>query len=83
VHNSGDIDWKGAWIHVCGKGRRHTRLPLTQEVGDAIVTYLNKGRPRTNTDTLFIRLSAAVHRFAPFLLLPSRILSTRHFAARA
>jgi len=50
-----DIDWKGAWIHVCGKGRRHTRLPLTKEVGEAIVTYLNKGRPRINTDTLFIR----------------------------
>ena len=47
-----DIDWKGAWIHVCGKGLRHTRLPLTQEVGAAIVTYLKKGRPRTNNDTL-------------------------------
>jgi integrase/recombinase XerD len=59
-----DIDWKGAWIHVCGKGRRHTRLPLTQEVGDAIVTYLNKGRPRTNTDTLFIRCRAPFCAFS-------------------
>lgn len=32
-----DIDWKGAWIHVSGKSRRQTRLPLTQEVGEAIV----------------------------------------------
>ena len=59
-----DIDWKGAWIHVCGKGRRHTRLPLTQEVGEAIVTYLNKGRPRTNTDTLFIRCRAPFCAFS-------------------
>lgn len=59
-----DIDWKGAWIHVCGKGRRHTRLPLTQEVGDAIVTYLNKGRPRANTDTLFIRCRAPFCAFS-------------------
>jgi site-specific recombinase XerD len=59
-----DIDWKGAWIHVCGKGRRHTRLPLTQEVGDAIVTYLNKGRPRTNNDTLFIRCRAPFRAFS-------------------
>ena len=34
-----DIDWKGASIQVCGKGRRPTRLPLTQEVGQAIVAY--------------------------------------------
>jgi site-specific recombinase XerD len=53
-----DIDWKGASIQVCGKGRRHTRLPLTQEVGQAIVAYLKKGRPRTNADTLFIRCCA-------------------------
>ena len=32
----GDIDWKEGAIRVCGKGRRETRLPLTQEVGDAI-----------------------------------------------
>ena len=53
-----DIDWKNASIQVCGKGRRHARLPLTQEVGQAIVAYLKKGRPRTNTDTLFIHCRA-------------------------
>jgi site-specific recombinase XerD len=53
-----DIDWKNASIQVCGKGRRHTRLPLTQEVGQAIVAYLKKGRPRTNADTLFIHCRA-------------------------
>jgi len=36
----GDIDWKGAWVHVSGKSRRQTRLPLTQEVGQAIAAYL-------------------------------------------
>jgi site-specific recombinase XerD len=58
-----DIDWKGASIQVSGKGRRHTRLPLTQEVGQAIVAYLKKGRPRTNADVLFIR------SLAPFCAL--------------
>jgi integrase/recombinase XerD len=53
-----DIEWKGASIQVCGKGRRPTRLPLTQEVGQAIVAYLKKGRPRTNADMLFIRCRA-------------------------
>ena len=61
-----DIDWKNAWIQVCGKGRRHARLPLTQEVGQAIVAYLKKGRPRTNADTLFICCRAP---FAPSGLL--------------
>jgi len=32
----GDIDWQQAWIHVSGKGRRQTRLPMTQEVGDRL-----------------------------------------------
>ena len=50
-----DVDWKTASIQVCGKGRRHTRLPLTREVGEAIVAYLKNSRPRTNVDTLFIR----------------------------
>jgi integrase/recombinase XerD len=53
-----DIDWKDASIQVCGKGRRHARLPLTQEVGRAIVAYLKKGRPPTNADTLFIHCRA-------------------------
>lgn len=58
-----DIDWKGAWVHVSGKSRRQTRLPLTQEVGDAIVSYLQKGRPRSHTDTLFLRSRAPFRGF--------------------
>jgi site-specific recombinase XerD len=58
-----DIDWDGAWIHVFGKGRRHTRLPLTQEVGDAIAAYLLKGRPATAHDSVFVR---AVAPYRPF-----------------
>lgn len=59
----GDLDWKGAWIHVCGKGRRHTRLPLTQEVGQALVAYIKDGRPRTATDAVFVRCRAPFRAF--------------------
>lgn len=59
-----DIDWQGAWIHVCGKGRRQTRLPLTQEVGDAIVAYLQDGRPATQTRALFVGCRAPFRPFA-------------------
>jgi integrase/recombinase XerD len=56
-----DIDWEQAWIHVSGKGRRQTRLPLTQEVGDAIAAYLLYGRPRCVSDKLFV-LARAPYR---------------------
>ena len=59
-----DIDWKDASIQVCGKGGRHARMPLTQEVGQAIVAYLKKGRPRSNIDTLFIRCRAPYGAFS-------------------
>ena len=58
-----DIDWEGAWLSVSGKGRRQARLPLTQEVGDAIVDYMQFGRPQAETDVLFIRSRAP---FRPF-----------------
>jgi len=52
-----DIDWEDATVRVSGKGRRETRLPLTQEVGDAIVGYL-KARPQSKADALFLRSRA-------------------------
>ena len=60
----GDIDWEGAGIHVSGKGRRQARLPLTQEVGHALVAYLQDGRHRTDTDVLFIRSRAPFRAFS-------------------
>lgn len=54
----GDIDWKNASIQVCGKGRRQTQLPLTQEIGQAIVDYLQNDRPRCNADTVFVSCDA-------------------------
>ena len=35
-----DIDWGRGQVRLCGKGRRETRLPLPQEVGDAVLAYL-------------------------------------------
>jgi site-specific recombinase XerD len=59
-----DIDWQRAWVHVCGKSRRHTRLPLSQEVGQAIVAYLQDGRPR-KTNALFVRCRPPMGILAP------------------
>ena len=60
----GDVDWEGAVIHVSGKGRRQVGLPLTEEVGRALVAYLQDGRPRTNTDAFFVRSRAPFRAFS-------------------
>lgn len=59
----GDIDWKAAWIHVSGKSRRESRLPLTHEVGEALSTYVMAGRPPADVDVVFLRSRAP---FRPF-----------------
>jgi site-specific recombinase XerD len=53
-----DLDWRDASVCVGGvKGGHKVRLPLPQEVGDAILTYL-KYRPPLDTDQLFVRVFA-------------------------
>lgn len=59
-----DLDWQEATIGVVGKGRRQTLLPMTQEVGDAIVAYIKNGRRPIDNDTLFIRSRAPFRAFA-------------------
>jgi integrase/recombinase XerD len=49
-----DIDWKNGRLAITGKSRREEWLPLTQEVGDAIVAYVEQARPRLPTSRLFI-----------------------------
>jgi integrase/recombinase XerD len=41
-----DIDWRAGEIVVRGKGRREDRLPLPNDVGEAIAAYLLRGRPK-------------------------------------
>jgi site-specific recombinase XerD len=50
-----DIDWAAGEIAVRGKGSNVNRLPLPQEVGRALVAYLQKDRPRCVTRRVFIR----------------------------
>jgi integrase/recombinase XerD len=50
----GDMDWTAGRIRLLGKSRREEYLPLTQEVGDAILAYLKRSRPKLPTDRLFI-----------------------------
>jgi site-specific recombinase XerD len=49
-----DIHWPDATLVVSGKSRRETRLPLPQDVGDALLHYLESARPPVDIDRVFI-----------------------------
>jgi site-specific recombinase XerD len=53
-----DVDWESGEITICGKGSKRNRLPLPQEIGKALVQYLQHGRPPCSSRHLFIRLRA-------------------------
>lgn len=54
-----DVDWRAGELRISGKGRRDERLPLPEDVGEAIVAYLHDGRPATALDrSLIVRVRA-------------------------
>jgi integrase len=55
-----DIDWRTGELVVRGKGGVHDRLPLMQDVGEALAASL-RDRPRTSSRRVFLR-SRAPHR---------------------
>jgi len=58
-----DIEWQTGSLRVCGKSRYEVRLPLPQDVGDAIAAYL-ECRPSTRrNDVLFLRTIAPCRPF--------------------
>lgn len=59
-----DIDWESGEFVVRGKGRRHDRLPIPTDVGDALVEYLRRGRPRCTSRRVFICGKAPRRGFA-------------------
>jgi site-specific recombinase XerD len=48
-----DIDWRAGEILIRGKGKLHDRMPLPNEVGEAIVSYIQNGRP-SGSRSLFV-----------------------------
>jgi site-specific recombinase XerD len=66
--NIDDIDWQNGTLKVMGKNRREARLPLPQDVGDALLHYLSSARPVVDSERVFIRAVApriAVTRKVP------------------
>lgn len=57
-----DIDWRAGEIIVRGKGKRHDRIPMPSDVGEALAEYIRRDRV-TPSRTLFVN-SRSPH--APF-----------------
>lgn len=74
-----DIDWRGGEVTIHGKGNQEDRLPLPHDVGEAIVGWLLRGRPRGAGPTVFTRI------LAPHRALSARAVSgvVRQACARA
>jgi integrase/recombinase XerD len=53
-----DIDWRGGEVVIHGKGRRVERLPLPVDVGEALVGWLRRGRPRCECAKVITRVRA-------------------------
>jgi len=50
-----DIDWRSGTVRITSsKSRRFSSLPLPEDVGKAIVSYLRNGRPLTEDRHLFV-----------------------------
>lgn len=75
-----DIDWQAGCVSVHGKSGRRTQLPLPKDVGDAIVAYLQHGRPSSTSRRVFLRAKAPIRGF----LSPCAVGSiVRHALLRA
>jgi len=59
-----DIDWNSGTLQVTGKGRYQVRLPLPQDVGDALLRYLEYRPASIDTDHVFVRSNAPRRPFA-------------------
>jgi site-specific recombinase XerD len=53
-----DIDWHAGELLIRGKGPKQERLPLPVDVGEAIVGWLRRGRPRCACRAVFTRIRA-------------------------
>lgn len=60
-----DIDWRLGEIRIVqSKTGDPVTLPLTRDVGEAIQDYLLNGRPKVDSDAVFLRVRAPYRAFA-------------------
>jgi site-specific recombinase XerD len=73
-----DLNWEDGSLTIRGKGGRWARMPLSQDVGEAIVDYLTNGRPSGADRRLFLRSHAPRTGFrgaTPISIIASKALA--------
>ncbi len=60
-----DIDWRAGELLVRGKAGREDRLPLPADVGEAIASYLRRGRAASERREVFLRARPPFEPIAP------------------
>lgn len=60
-----DIDWRAGQVVIRGKGGRIEPLPLPHDVGEAVVGWLQRGRPRVDCRYVFTRMRAPMGGLSP------------------
>jgi len=75
-----DISWQDSTLCVAGKNRRQTRLPLPQDVGEAILAYAADHRPRISSPSVFLTSIAPLRPLSPKAVttIAARALSRAH-----
>lgn len=66
-----DINWRAGELLVRGKGQLHDRVPITPEIGSALIQYLREERKNTHDRTLFV-----THRAPHRAFVDGQILNT-------
>ncbi len=54
----GDVHWRVGEIVIRGKGGRRERLPMPHDVGEALIAYVSRFRPRCSSRRLFVAVRA-------------------------
>lgn len=59
-----DLDWASGTLRLSGKARRQVRMPLPQDVGDALLAYIEQERPRVDQEAVFLMMVAPYRSFS-------------------
>jgi integrase/recombinase XerD len=73
-----DLNWEQGSLTIRCKGGRWARMPLSQDVGEAIIDYLANGRPSSGDRRLFLRTHAPRTGFrgaTPISIIASKALA--------
>lgn len=74
--NLEDLDWENGLIRIRRKGGRWTQLPLPDDVGEAIATYLRSDRPGCSSRRVFLSHRAPIRGFAHTITVSSIVRRT-------